>query len=446
MKSILRTAGWLTAVLLTWTAGVGAQPPRDAQPPAAPRGTLDPLLPVVPLDSALEELRRDREAAPALERYAAGDYREAARLGGEILERSPQHHGLRFAVANSLAWTGRPAAALDHYRALLGTPYENRARAGMADILRWRDQPDRAEALYLAALEREPGNMEAQAGIALARRDLRPAVTLRLVQTEDNQDLERDEITLTYRRWSADRAWRLEVGVLRDEHRSPLGDSTERGLHGSVWARQLPLSPRLEASIYDSELFGALQVNPLEEQLRIRVGRVNWGRLAFNAAALADGLKATTVGVFGEAYMALGSLRARLEYYDISDGNRILDGEAQATPSWQPLPWGLEWYGGVYWRRAEREDPRYWSPRPDYGLAFVGLQRGWHFERADLLAQVRGGAGFTDTAKTSWTLSLTGRYWLSNDFAIGLEAWSVDAPRPAEYRMQQVAAFLEQLW
>lgn len=441
-----RAAALVAAAAVGWHANPGAQPARDAKPPAVPRDILDPRLPVVPLDGALEELRRNRQAAPALERYEAGDYREAARLGSETLQGSPQQHALRFAVANSLAWTGRPGPAMEHYRALFGTPYENRARLGMADILRWRDRPDQAEGLYLDVLERDPVSAEAKAGLALARRDLRPAVTLRLAQTEDSENLARDEISLSYRRWSADRAWRLEVAALRDKYQSPFGDAAERSLQASVWARRLPLSPRFEASFYDSDLFGVVQIEPLTDRLRIRLGRVNWARMAFNAAAVAAGLKADTVGLFGEAHFRIGTVLARLEHYDISDGNRILDGEVQMTPVWQPLPWGLEWFGGIYGRNAEREDPRYWSPRPAYGLAFAGVQRGWHYERMDLRASVRGGLGFTDTAKSSWTLSLSGRYWLNSDIAIGLEAWTVDAPRPADYRMQQVAAFVQHLW
>jgi len=91
-----------------------AQPP----PPAAisspiPRGTLDPGAPVVPLDDALREVEQDRIAAPVLERYQAGDYEGAVKLGLALVDRggSPL---LRFAMANSLAWTGRYDEALTH--------------------------------------------------------------------------------------------------------------------------------------------------------------------------------------------------------------------------------------------------------------------------------------------------------------------------------------------
>src|SRR5688500_11519467 len=97
-----------------------AQPP----PPAAisspiPRGTLDPAAPVAPLDDALRELERDRIAAPVLERYEAGDYAGAARLGLPLVDGGSQ--ALRYAVANSLAWTGRYDEASDQDRERVGT-------------------------------------------------------------------------------------------------------------------------------------------------------------------------------------------------------------------------------------------------------------------------------------------------------------------------------------
>jgi tetratricopeptide (TPR) repeat protein len=441
-----RCAAALVVAAACWPLEAGAQPPRDAAQPAAPPGILDPRFAVMPLEGALEEMRRNRQAAPALERYEAEDYREAARLGLGVLAADPGLHGLRFAVANSLAWTGRYDPAIEHYRALLGTRYDSQARLGIANVRLWSGQPDLAESLYLDVLEREPGNAEAQRSLRLAGRELRPSASMRIAQTEDNQNFSRDELWLAYRRWSEDRAWRYDVGVLRERNKSPLGDSTAHGLQGSLWAVRLPLSPKLEASIYDSEVFATVQLEPVRDRLQVRIGHVNWGRMAFNAGALAAGLSADTLGVFGEAHTFIGSLRGRLEGYDISDGNRVIDGELQLTPAWQRLPYGLEWFGGVYGRGAEREDPRYWSPRPSYGLAFLGLRRTWSSERADVSVSTRAGVGFTDTAKTSWSLGLTGRYWLTEEVAIGLEAWTVDAPRPAEYRMQQVAAFVQRLW
>jgi tetratricopeptide (TPR) repeat protein len=435
------------ATTCAWVSRAQAQPPAEPEPPATPAGVLDPRAPLKPFDQALEEVRRNQLAEPAMRRYEAGDYWQAARLGLAALSEAPNLHGLRLAVANSLAWTGRYPSALAEYRTLLGTPQASEARVGMANVLLWSGRADLAEPIYLSVLDGRPGDEDAKRGLALAGRELRPSLSLRLVQSKDDQNFARDETWLTYRRWSADRAWRYEASVLRDQNRSPTGDATEYGLQASAWATHLPLSPRVEAAIYDSRLFGNIQIEPARGLL-LRAGRVNWGRSAFTAAALRDGLTANSAGLTGDADLGLGlgSVRARIDGYEISDGNRLFDGELQITPGWQPLPWGLQWFGGVYGRRAEHEDPRYWSPHPAYGLAFAGLRRGWYTERSDLTATVRAGAGFTDTAKNSWTAALTGRYWLSADIAVGLEAWVADAPRPAPYRMHQVAAFLQHLW
>src|SRR5204862_8089019 len=138
-------------------------------------------------------------------------------------------------------------------------------------------------------------------------------------------------------------------------NRSPSFTAKRQALQGSAWFLSLPLAPRVEAAIYDDQLFGTVQVEPWRDHVRVRAGRVNWGRLAFSAAALAERLTANVLGVTGDARGVLGAVRVRADGYDISDGNRVYEAEAQVTPAWQPLPWRLEWYGGLFARRAERE-------------------------------------------------------------------------------------------
>ena len=442
----MKVAGF-GGLLVAAGAALAQPPPPEAVSSPIPRGTLDPAAPVKPLDEALRRLEQDRHAAPALQRYEAGDYDAAARLGLEALERTPEHQGLRFAVANSLSWTGRYDEAAPHYRALLGTPYDARARVGLGNMLRWRGQAHLAEAHYREVLAREPGQPDAVEGVALAARELRPALTLRASSTEDD-GLQRDEAALAYRHWSADRRWRLEGGVLAARERSALGRGSPGGLFASAWSPALPLAPRLDALYYDSaasdaRLFGTLRIEPIRDRLLLSLGRLDWGRVAFSAAA--DGITARTAGLAAEGPTRLGVARARLDLYDLSDGNRIVDGEAQLTPRWQPLPWRVTWFGGLYGRHAEREDVRYWSPRPAYELAFVGVQRHWSADRLEVSASLRGGVGLTSSAGDSWSAGADARYWLRRDLAVGVEAWSVEAPRPASYRMQHVGAFVQQL-
>jgi tetratricopeptide (TPR) repeat protein len=399
------------------------------------------------MDQALRELQSDRSAAPALEAYEAGDYYKAARLGRAALRGDAAGSAaLRYAVANSLAWTGRYDAALEDYRALLGTDYEARAHVGIGNVMLWQGRPDIAEREFRAALERDAAVEDGEHSLELAARELRPALGLRFTRTADNQNFTRDETWLTWRRWSADRAWRLELAVLDEENRSPTFTAHREAVQGSAWFVATPFAPRVEATLYDDQVFGTVQVEPWRDHLRVRAGRVNWARLAFSAAALADRLTANVLGLQAEQRGVLGAVRARFDGYDISDGNRVYEGEAQLTPAWQPLPWRLEWNAGFFARRAEREDPRYWSPKPAYELVFLGLRRAWYSDRNDVSVWARAGAGVSETAKASYSAGVNARRWLTRELAYGLEAWFVDAPRPTPYRMHQLSAFLQLLW
>jgi hypothetical protein len=371
-------------------------------------------------------------------------------LGLEVLAREPTQHALRLTVANSLAWTARYEEAAAHYNMLFGTAYDLQARVGLANVHRWRGQAHQAEPLYLEALAREPGNAGASEGIALAGRELRPAMTMRASRTEDNELL-RDELSVSYRRWSADRRWRLEAGALADREQSALGEWWPRALFASIWSPALPFAPQLDLSWLDSDvrsarLFGTLQVEPIRDRLKVRVGSVDWGRTAFSPAATRDRLTANTFGLSGEVPTRAGAVRARADFYDISDDNRIIVGEAQITPLWQPLPWRVRWIAGVYGRDAEREDPRYWSPsRPTYGIAFAGLERHWSSESYEVSASLRRGLGLTTSAGDSWSAGVNGRLWLARELALGLEAWGADAPRPGNYRVYHVGLSLLRL-
>lgn len=392
-------------------------------------------------------------AQGALERYDAGDYAAAARLGQKELAQSSGEKAeeLRIAVANSLAWTGQYEPALDEYRRLFGTRYDTDARVGFANVLRWRGQSDLAEPYYRQVLERAPDNAEAKLGQELGARELRPALTARVTRTADNQGAGLNEAGLAYRYWTRDLKARWDIGLLGGHFDTPQGDFSPRGVQASVWLPQTALGPKLEAFAYDNgavdpRVLGALQLEPVRDRFRIRLARVDWGRQAFSGAATRDGLTAAMLGLFADVPTALGGLRGRLDTYRISDSNRVIDGEAAITPAWQPLPWQLKWLTGVTARRAEHEDPRYWSPNPAYGVAFLGVQRGWYLDRFDLTASLRRTFSFTETASDGWAAALSGRYWLARSMAVGLEAWAVNAPRPAPYSLHQVSAFVQQLW
>lgn len=310
----------------------------------------------------------------------------------------------------------------------------------------WSGRADLAEPGLRAVLAREPGNLDAAQSLEAARRELRPALGLRLAHSADNQDFARSEAWLTWRQWGPGQRWRLEGAVLEDRPRAPGFAANREALQVALAAPARRLAPRVEGALYDGALFGSLQIEPVARHLRLRAGRVNWGRMAFTAAALADRLTAQTLGLAAEARPVLGALRLRVDLYRVSDGNRIYEAEAQATPAWQPLPWGLEWFGGLFSRGAQREDPRYWSPRPAYRLAFAGVRRGWYSERNDISAWLRAGAGLSESAGTSWSAGVSARRWLTRSLSLALEAWGVEAPRPTPYRVYEIGASLQSLW
>jgi len=134
---MMRMCRALVAALALGPLNAAAQPAApELEPPAAPAGVLDPRAPVKPMEQALQELKGDRSAAPALGAYEAGDYYRTVRLGRAALAAEAAGSlSLRYAVANSLAWTGRYDAALEDYRALLGTEYEARARENLTRSL-----------------------------------------------------------------------------------------------------------------------------------------------------------------------------------------------------------------------------------------------------------------------------------------------------------------------
>jgi len=173
----------------------------------------------------------------------------------------------------------------------------------------WQGRPDVAEREIRAALERDAAVEDGARGLEAASRELRLAVGLRVSRTADNQDFTRDELWLTLRRWRDDRGRRYEVGLLHEDNHAPSFSEKREALQGSAWFAAAPLAPRLEAALYDEQLFGTLQVEPWRDHLRVRAGRVNWGRLAFSAAALAAFLLNSAPNT---AALAFSSRMARL--------------------------------------------------------------------------------------------------------------------------------------
>ncbi len=383
------------------------------------------------------------------QRYEAADYSAAARHGARALVDRPSDHTLRLNVANSLAWSGRYDAAIEQYERLYGTDHDTAARLGVANIQRWRGMADVAAGTYEAILRQHPGHDEARQALVLAGRDLRAATTLRVGTANTSRDFDRLETTVSHRWWTPGRVARLEVAATGRRDEMPDARAHRQELAASAFLPGLPLSPRVDVSWVNGDRdrwFGRVGVEIVRDRIGLRYGRLDWGRAALDLQALRDGLTAGTAGGWVNIGTPLGEVRSRADGYSVSDGNRVYEADLRLLPALQPLPARLQWFVGAYWRKADRNDPRYWSPAHAYTLANIGLQRGWYGERHDVFMSVQRGIALSDEARHNWSVSANGRWWVGPDTAIAAEASWSDSPRPNPYRQRLFAVSVQQLW
>lgn len=385
-----------------------------------------------------------------LDLYDAGEYRLVARKGPAVLATRAPEGRLPMAVGNSLAWTGRYDEANAVYRRLIGTPQEAAGRIGMGNILRWRGMPDKAAEEFAAARKLSPDHPDLPAAEAFLTRDLRPATTFRYANTNDSDDQKRDDFVLGLRYWTADNKARIDVSGLssRDERGGTISNDYREARVG-VFLPSVPLSPRIEVGngrAGRNTVVGLLQIEPVRDVFALRVARLDWGRTAFNSLALRDGLTADNAGATLNLEVPGARVRGRYDHYAISDGNRIADADLQVTPHWQPIPGGITWHVGGAWRKADRADPRYWSPDEAYGIATLALRRAWYWDDGEFGVSVQRGFHVTDGARNSWAYGLNGRLWLNKDWQIGLDASTSETPRPGTYRYTSFVLTIQKLW
>ena len=405
--------------------------------------------------AALAGATHDRPALAATtaeqfrQQFDGADYSRAARTGAHLLAERPDDRPLRLEVANALAWSGRYDAAIGQYEKLFGTDLDSAARLGVANIQRWRGMADVAADTYEAVLRKDPGNADARAALALAGRDLRAATTFRVAGASTSSQFDRLEGTVSHRWWTRDRFARLEVGGTAQRNDSPADRVTRRELSANVFLPGLPLSPRLDVSWVSGErdrTFGRVGLELVRDRFGVRFGRIDWGRAALDMQALRDGLTAGSAGGWANFSTVAGEVRARADGYSISDGNKVLEADLRLLPVLQPIPGRIQWFVGGYWRKADRNDPRYWSPAHPYSVVNLGVQRGWYGERHDVFVSVQRGFSMSNEARSGWSVSGNGRWWIAPDTALSAEvSWS-DTPRPNPYRQRQVAVSLQQLW
>jgi hypothetical protein len=160
---------------------------------------------------------------------------------------------------------------------------------------------------------------------------------------------------------------------------------------------------------------------------------------------LQAGLTANQFGLSGSFNSDWLIVKARLDNYAISDGNRVLDGEVSVTPIWQPLPLGVQWYKTYAYRRSDRVDSKYWSPKNNLTSTY-GLKRSWYFDQGEFTLSGGKSLGITREAKGGYVLAANGKMWIAKDTSLGVDLFAIDAPRIGAYRYHYFGVSLNQLW
>lgn len=393
---------------------------------------------------------RSPAARRVAELGAAGKYQEAGSEGLALLAQEKPDEELRLVIANSLAWTGRLQEAIAVYQGLLGGKYASEASIGMANALRWRGRDDQALPLYRAVLAREPGNADAQEGLRLARRELRPRTTVSFGALKDSSDVRRQMATVNHRWRDANLAdsYEIETSGVRDSQ--PGIEARQQDLTLRYQAPSLPLKPSVElgtANHAGQTLYGSVRVRLGDNDAVAELGRVNWGRIATNPNALQAGLRATHLGLNASQGFGFGTLSERLDYYDISDGNAIVAADARLASSWRPLGNHIKPFVGAEMRRAKFNTPNYWSPQDGFGSLYGGALAEWGAADWSFYSSAQAGLRLYGDAGTSWSLSAGGKRWIADDVGVGFNLWSMASQRNnVAYRAKSANVSLEKLW
>ena len=381
---------------------------------------------------------------------AAGDYRTVGTEGLALIAKEKPDDELQLIVANSLAWTGRLKEAIPTYQGLTQGKLVNEANVGLANVYRWRGRDDQAAPLYRAVLANIPDNADALEGLELATRELSPRTTLSFGGASDSSDIQRRSATINHR-WrdkSGANIMEIETSGVRDS--LPNIQARQQDVTLRYEGQTLALKPSAELSMPtsgDRTLYGSVRVKLAEDQVSLSAGRVNWGRMATNPNALASRLAASHVGLTAVHAFSFGTLRARVDHFDISDNNRILSGSLHVASTWRPIGNNFKPFVGVQTRDAKFSSPSYWSPEQGSGTLYAGLLGEWGSADWNFYASAQSGTGLYGDAGTSWSVSGGGKRWLSNDVALSMNFWSMASWRDnAAYRAQSATVSLEKLW
>ena len=395
--------------------------------------------------------KRNPEQQRIADLNAAGKYKAVGTEGLALLAKEKPDDALQLIIANSLAWTGRLKEAVPVYEGLTTGKYANDANVGLANVARWRGRDEQAMPIYRRVLASEPGHAAALEGAALASRELSPRTKLSFGGFSDSSDMQRRSATINHR-WrnsTGTRIMEVETSGVRD--RLPGTEATQQDVTLRYEDLSLPLKPSMELSMptqTDRTLYGSARIRfAQDEQVSLTVGRVNWGRMAGNANALASRLAASHIGMTVAHGFSFGTLQGRFNYYDISDNNQLLTTSLHLASIWRPIGNNFKPFVGVETRDAKFRTPDYWSPAQGSGTMYAGLMGEWGSADWNFYASGQTGVRLYGDAGASWSFSAGGKRWLSKDVALSINLWSMASSRDnAAYRAQSANINLEKLW
>ena len=397
------------------------------------------------------EVQRDPKVQHVFDLYQKEDYRSAADEGFPLLSDFPNDNQLRLIVANSLAWsTTRYSDAIDAYRPLLDTPDARDARLGLANVYRWSGRDDLALPLYKKVIEQAPDNKDAGEGVMLTERAMRPRTMISMGTASDTNNMQRQELTLAHR-WrspSGSGIFEIEAGGTNDTQLDLA--SYQRNITLRYQGLDLPLQPTFDLTEQtgpQQSIFGGVNLK-LTDDTQLIVNRVNWGLLSFTTAAELANLSAFHVALATSKNGDLGNVRLRVDYFGVSDANSVVIGNLQYTPSWRPLGEYIKPFVGISTRDQANYSPLYWSPmNGGSGVYFVGMQAEWSNATSNLFASAQVGNGLYGEGGFNWGVSMGGRTWLNDDYAIGakLNKYAGGQYGPS-YSFSSALVTLERAW
>lgn len=441
----------LSATLTSWAADA-ASPGNTAI--TAPTGGSNQVAPFqyIPgekwkdLDPS-EVIKRSGEPLRVADLYKTGNYAETGTAGLALITKEKVDEQLQLYIANSLAWTNRLKEAGQIYRVLIDGKYKMSAMLGLANLNRWQGRDHLSAPLYKQILALDPTNKDAIEGLRLSDREMKPKTTMTLGGSNDSSDIQLRTLKINHRWRDPSGANIWEVETTRVRNNNLVTEVQRQDFAVRYKMLETRFKPRIELGTDGQKVYANVGVELGTLPVLVDFGRVNWGLLSNNPAALAANLSATRLGVQGSASLAAGSLFGRADFYNISDGNTITTSALRFTPSWRPLGSHFKPLLGVETRNAKFNTLNYWSPSDGYGSATAGVMGEWGEPDWNFFASAQVGARLFGEAGRSWSLSAGGKRWLNKDWAVGMNFWAMGSQRDnLPYRARSLYFTVEKLW